>query len=155
MAVINTNKFVSLEANTEDTFNNTLWHEAISGFLIDYLANKKVSLFELKPTKHSIIYEYDSHQKIKFNGHPAIYINSLILSVDEIKTLAADEDFYLGHLIILTSEIINPRELFNSWAYLKLAGSSYEIITQDSDGKYFHIHNPTVEAENHFYKHFK
>lgn len=130
------------------------WNTDITDFIIAYLKDKKYSLFELFPQKHSLLYEYKNSLEKTVFDKKIIYLSNITLNTDEIKSLVKEPDFYLGHIIITTNSIESEIEnIISNWNQLYRTG--LEIITLNSDGRQLQLFNPKKTITHKIFEHPK
>lgn len=150
------NKYVILNVDFSNKYDheyNNLKYNTIATFIFNQVENYKCFLFEMKPTKNSIIYDITSlHQEIRINSKSCLYTDDINLSKKDIRNIVEDEGFYLGHLIIVLDKpneknIVDLVNLWNEGIYK----TGLEFFKMDSDGLSFYWYNPTNnKAENNF-----
>ncbi|MCJ1805876.1 hypothetical protein MRP92_02995 [Flavobacterium covae] len=150
------NKYIVLNADFSNRYGveyTDLKYDVISSFISSQIEDSKCSLFEMKPTKNSIIYDItSSYKEAKINSKNCLFTNSINLSKTDIRNIVGEEDFYLGHLLIIISELNEEKviDLVNLWGD-DLLKTGLEFFKMDSDGLSFYWYNPTDSlAENDF-----
>ena len=150
------NKYLIL--NADFSIGNNIEYEdfkynCIANFIYNQIENKNCFLFEMMPTKHSIIYDVtSSYKEVVINTKKCLFTIDLDLNRDEIYDIIKEQEFYLGNLIIICSQVSektlkNIANLWNSGLYK----TGLEIFKMDSDGLSFYWYNPKDSfAENTF-----
>ena len=83
--------------NELDTVTLDSKFKYISDFIFRQVQGKSVFLFEMKPTKTSILYDIDPESEYHtINSRKVIYTKNLNLSKKVISMIVEDESFYLG-----------------------------------------------------------
>lgn len=150
------NKYIVLNIdfpNRYSTEYDNLKYDAIASFIYSQMEDGKCSLFEMEPTKNSIIYDITSlYKETKINSKNCLYTNGINLSKVDIRNLVEESDFYLGHLLIIISELNEEKiiDLVNLWND-EVYKTGLEFFKMDSDGLSFYWYNPINSlAENDF-----
>ena len=124
----------------------------ISDFIFRQVQGKSVFLFEMKPTKTSILYDIDPESEYhSINSRKVIYTKNLNLSKKVISMIVEDESFYLGHLLIIIETFSKSKisNISNMWEDLLETGIEY--FKMGNDGESFYWCNPQINsAEGEF-----
>lgn len=141
------NKYSVLNADFSNNYNleyEKLKYSFITNFIYTHIQNKKCFLFEMMPKNNSILYEVTSSNKeIKINGKKCLYTSNINLSKEDICKIINEEEFYLGHLLIVINEISenNLFNIANLWSN-EIFKTGLEFFKMDSDGLSFYWYNP-------------
>jgi hypothetical protein len=154
--MVNFNKHIVLNVDFIDKYSieyDNLKYDTIVSFIFNQIDDGKCFLFEMKPTKNSIIYDItSSYKEEKINSKNCLYTDCINLSKDDIRNIVKEEDFYLGHLLIIISVLNKEKilDLVNLWSD-GVYKTGLEFFKMDSDGLSFYWYNPTsILAENDF-----
>ena len=124
----------------------------ISDFIFRQVQGKSVFLFEMKPTKTSILYDIDPESKYhSINLRKIIYTKNLNLSKKVISMIVEDESFYLGHLLIIIGTF-SRNNISNMWENLLETGIEY--FKMGNDGESFYWCNPQINSAEEEFKLF-
>ena len=124
----------------------------ISDFIFRQVQGKSVFLFEMKPTKTSILYDIDPESEYHtINSRKVIYTKNLNLSKKVISMIVEDESFYLGHLLITFSRS-KISIISNMWENLLETGIEY--FKMGNDGESFYWCNPQINSAEEEFKLF-
>lgn len=150
------NKYIILNTDFSGEYSieyENLKYNFITDFICNQIGNKNCFLFEMMPTKHSIIYDItSSHKEAKINAKKCLYTSNINLKKEDIYNIIKEEEFYLGHLLIIISEIKEKDliDIANLWSN-GIYKTGLEIFKMDSDGLSFYWYNPKSDlAENDF-----
>ena len=124
----------------------------ISDFIFRQVQGKSVFLFEMKPTKTSILYDIDPESEYHtINSRKVIYTKNLNLSKKVISMIVEDESFYLGHLLIIIGTF-SRNNISNMWENLLETGIEY--FKMGNDGESFYWCNPQINSAEEEFKLF-
>jgi hypothetical protein len=150
------NKYTVLNVDFSSESNieyENLKYNSIADFIYTQIANKNYFLFEMMPTKHSIIYDITPmYKETKINEKKSLYTSNVQLEKEDIYNIVKEEEFYLGHLIIIVSDVKERDivDIANLWSN-EIYKTGLEIFKMDSDGLSFYWYNPKNNlAENDF-----
>ena len=127
----------------------------ISDFIFRQVQGKSVFLFEMKPTKTSILYDIDPESEYHtINSRKVIYTKNLNLSKKVISMIVEDESFYLGHLLIIIGTFSRSKtsNISNMWENLLETGIEY--FKMGNDGESFYWCNPQINSAEEEFKLF-
>ena len=127
----------------------------ISDFIFRQVQGKSVFLFEMKPTKTSILYDIDPESEYHtINSRKVIYTKNLNLSKKVISMIVEDERFYLGHLLIIIGTFSRSKisNISNMWEALLETGIEY--FKMGNDGESFYWCNPQIISAKEEFKLF-
>ncbi len=149
--MISFNKYIILNIDFDQSFFNK--NDVILEFIFDQIGKHECYLFEMKPTKNSIIYDItSSYTETKINSKKCLYSAGLNLLKEDIKNIIETDDFYLGNLIIILSKLNNERilNLVNLWDS-GIYEVGIEAFRMCNDGLSFYWYNPKdILAERKF-----
>lgn len=124
----------------------------ISDFIFRQVQGKAVFLFEMSPTKTSILYDIDPESEYHtINSRKVIYTKYLNLSKKVISMIVEDESFYLGHLLIIIGTF-SRNNISNMWENLLETGIEY--FKMGNDGESFYWCNPQINSAEEEFKLF-
>ena len=127
----------------------------ISDFIFHQVQGKSVFLFEMKPTKTSILYDIDSESEYHtINSKKVIYTKNLNLNKKIISMIVEDESFYLGHLLIIIGTFSRSKisDISNMWE--DLLETEIEYFKMGNDGDSFYWCNPQINSAEEEFKLF-
>ncbi|CVK17266.1 hypothetical protein Ga0061079_1381 [Apibacter mensalis] len=149
--MISFNKYVVLNIDFDSSFLNK--NDVILNFIFNQIGKQECFLFEMKPTKNSIIYDItSSYIETKINSKKCLYTKGINLLKEDIKNIIETDDFYLGNLIIVLNELNNEMilNLINLWDS-GIYEVGVEFFRMCNDGLSFYWYNPTdPHAEDKF-----
>lgn len=154
--MVSFNKYTVLNIDFSNNYSieyDTLKYDAVANFIYSQIENHKCFLFEMKPTTNSIIYDITTlHKEAKINSKVCLYTDNINLSKVDIRKIVEEGDFYLGHLLIVISELKEEKivDLVNLWND-GIYKTGLEFFKIDSDGLSFYWYNPSSNlAESNF-----
>ena len=127
----------------------------ISDFIFRQLQERSVFLFEMSPTKTSILYDIAPESEYHtINSKKVIYTKNLNLSKKIISMIVEDESFYLGHLLIIIGTFSRSKisDISNMWEDLLETGIEY--FKMGTDGDSFYWCNPQINSAEEEFKLF-
>ena len=126
--------------NELDTVTLDSKFKYISDFIFRQVQERSVFLFEMSPTKTSILYDIDSESEYHtINSKKVIYTKNLNLNKKIISMIVEDESFYLGHLLIIIGTFSRSKisDISNMWEDLLETGIEYFKMGNDGDSFYW------------------
>ena len=127
----------------------------ISDFIFRQVQERSVFLFEMSPTKTSILYDIDSESEYHtINSKKVIYTKNLNLNKKIISMIVEDESFYLGHLLIIIGTFSRSKisDISNMWE--DLLETEIEYFKMGNDGDSFYWCNPQINSAEEEFKLF-
>lgn len=121
------------------------WYDVISVFLYQQLKEVELSFLGCYKPAESIANEFCAENcKIKNYNSTLYYYSSSSLSLDQIRLLVSDSEFYLGNIILIKGKqsLEDVGFIALDWKR-ELALSGKEIFRMDNDGHSFYCYNPT------------
>ena len=123
----------------------------ISDFIFRQVQERSVFLFEMTPTKTSILYDIAPESEYHtINSKKVIYTKNLNLSNKIISMIVEDESFYLGHLLIIIGTFSRSKisDISNMWEDLLETGIEYFKMGNDGESFYWcNSQKKTAEKE--------
>ena len=148
-------KYQILSLNFINEFDTAILYSKlkyISDFIFRQVQGKAVFLFEMSPTKTSILYDIDPESEYHtINSRKVIYTKYLNLSKKVISMIVEDESFYLGHLLIIIGTF-SRNNISNMWENLLETGIEY--FKMGNDGESFYWCNPQINSAEEEFKLF-
>ena len=148
-------KYQILSLNSINEFDTAILYSKlkyISDFIFRQVQGKAVFLFEMSPTKTSILYDIDPESEYHtINSRKVIYTKYLNLSKKVISMIVEDESFYLGHLLIIIGTF-SRNNISNMWENLLETGIEY--FKMGNDGESFYWCNPQINSAEEEFKLF-
>ena len=127
----------------------------ISDFIFRQVQGKSVFLFEMKPTKTSILYDIDPENEYhSINSRKVIYTKNLNISKKVISMIVEDESFYLGHLLIIIGTFSRSKISIISNMWEDLLETGIEYFKMGNDGESFYWCNPQINSAEEEFKLF-
>ena len=151
-------KYQILSLNSINEFDTAILYSKlkyISDFIFRQVQEKVVFLFEMSPTKTSILYDIDPESEYHtINSRKVIYTKNLNLSKKVISMIVEDESFYLGHLLIIIGTFSRSKisNISNMWEDLLETGIEY--FKMGNDGESFYWCNPQINSAEEEFKLF-
>lgn len=151
-------KYQILSLNSINEFDTAILYSKlkyISDFIIRQVQGKSVFLFEMKPTKTSILYDIDPESEYHtINSRKVIYTKNLNLSKKVISMIVEDESFYLGHLLIIIGTFSRSKISIISNMWENLLETGIEYFKMGNDGESFYWCNPQINSAEEEFKLF-
>ena len=124
----------------------------ISDFMSHQIQGKPVFLFEMNPTKTSVLYDIDTECVYHtINSRKVIYTNNINLNKEIILKIVEDESFYLGHLLFVIGLLKEDKVINISNMWENLLETGLEYFRMGNDGESFYWCNPQdLAAEKKF-----
>ena len=151
-------KYQILSLNSINEFDTAILYSKlkyISDFIFRQVQEKVVFLFEMSPTKTSILYDIDSESEYHtINSKKVIYTKNLNLNKKIISMIVEDESFYLGHLLIIIGTFSRSKisDISNMWE--DLLETEIEYFKMGNDGDSFYWCNPQINSAEEEFKLF-
>ncbi len=141
--------------NELDTVTLDSKFKYIANFIFRQVQGKSVFLFEMKPTKTSILYDIDPESEYHtINSRKVIYTKNLNLSKKVISMIVEDESFYLGHLLIIIGTFSRNKISIISNMWENLLETEIEYFKMSNDGESFYWCNPQINSAEEEFKLF-
>jgi hypothetical protein len=139
---------------TKDVYD--IWYESISNFIYECIKNEEISFLSHYPPDKSIGDDFCSNNlKIKTYDNTFYYYFSNCLTIDNIKLLIKDEEFYLGNIILIKGSCNKDSAYLLALYWEKeLIISGKEIFRMGDDGYSFYCYNIADENFNTNFKNF-
>ncbi len=127
-------------------------YKYISDFMFRQIQGKFVFLFEMNPTKTSVLYDIDTECVYHtINSRKVIYTNNINLNKEIILKIVEDESFYLGHLLFVIGLLKEDKVINISNMWENLLETGLEYFRMGNDGESFYWCNPQdLSAEKKF-----
>ncbi|MBW4755899.1 hypothetical protein KZO77_12875 [Prevotella melaninogenica] len=151
-------KYQMLSLNFINEFDTAILYSKfkyISDFIFRQVQERSVFLFEMSPTKTSILYDIAPESEYHtINSKKVIYTKNLNLSKKIISMIVEDESFYLGHLLIIIGTFSRSKisDISNMWEDLLETGIEY--FKMGNDGESFYWCNPQINSAEEEFKLF-
>ena len=151
-------KYQILSLNSINEFDTAILYSKlkyIPDFIFRQVQEKAVFLFEMSPTRTSILYDIDPESEYHtINSKKVIYTKNLNLSKKLISMIVEDESFYLGHLLIIIGTFSRNKisNISNMWEDLLETGIEY--FRMGNDGESFYWCNPQINSAEEEFKLF-